>query len=111
MAIASRDLPVGTTLRARYKGRTYHLTVIDIGGGRRRFRLQDGRDFRSPSGAGRAVMGGIACNGWRFWSHAEATDATSGDTTADTAIIRNTPRPRPDPPPTGDVRRPRRHGR
>ena len=111
MAIESRTLPVGTTLVARYKGRVYRLTVIEIGGGQRRFRLADGRDFRSPSGAGRAVMGGIACNGWRFWSHAEATGAPSRDTGADTGQSGAGPRPCPDPPPARDMRRPRRNGR
>jgi hypothetical protein len=32
-----------------------------------RFRV-DGQDYRSPSSAGKAVMDGVACNGWRFWS-------------------------------------------
>ena len=36
--------------------------------GKLRFRLADGREFGSPSAAGSAVMGGISCNGWRFWS-------------------------------------------
>lgn len=36
-----------------------------------RYRLEDGREFRSLSSAGSAVMGGIACNGWRFWSVAD----------------------------------------
>jgi len=33
-----------------------------------RYRLEDGREFKSPSSAGSAIMGGSACNGWRFWS-------------------------------------------
>jgi hypothetical protein len=32
------------------------------------YRLEDGRQFKSPSSAASAVMGGIAANGWRFWS-------------------------------------------
>jgi hypothetical protein len=32
------------------------------------YRLEDGREFRSPSSAASAVMGGTAANGWRFWS-------------------------------------------
>ena len=108
MAIASRDLPVGTQLVGRYKGRTYHLTVVDIGGGRRRFRLIDGRQFRSPSGAGRAVMGGIACNGRRFWSPAAAPGASVGDTAADTGHTEARRAPGPERPHARDVRRPRR---
>jgi hypothetical protein len=30
--------------------------------------LEDGKRFTSPSAAGSAVMGGTACNGWRFWA-------------------------------------------
>jgi len=33
-----------------------------------RFRLDDGTEHRSPSSAGKQAMGGVACNGWRFWS-------------------------------------------
>jgi hypothetical protein len=32
------------------------------------FTLEDGKKFKSPSAAGSAVMGGTACNGWRFWT-------------------------------------------
>jgi hypothetical protein len=32
------------------------------------YRLKGGREFTSPSAAGSAVMGGVACNGWRFWT-------------------------------------------
>ena len=30
-----------------------------------------GKRYPSLSAAGEAVMGGISCNGWRFWSLAE----------------------------------------
>jgi hypothetical protein len=33
-----------------------------------RYRLQNGKEFTSPSSAGREVTGGVAVNGWRFWS-------------------------------------------
>ena len=36
--------------------------------GKPRYRLEDGWEFTSPSAAGSAVMGGVARNGWRFWS-------------------------------------------
>jgi hypothetical protein len=32
------------------------------------YALEDGKKFKSPSAAGSAVMGGTACNGWRFWT-------------------------------------------
>jgi hypothetical protein len=71
MAIANRDLPVGTRLVAKYKGQTFRAQKEADG-----FRLEwpEGWElptdklFKSPSAAGSAVMGGTACNGWRFWS-------------------------------------------
>ena len=82
MAIENRDLAVGTRLVARYKGTTHHATVVrgqlkdgvyvtvteegepnTLG-----YRLDDGRGYKSLSAAGSAIMGGQACNGWRFWS-------------------------------------------
>lgn len=68
MAIQNRNLAVGTRLVARYKGKEYLATVVEGDHGNVHFRLEDGREFNSPSAAGTAVMGGISCNGWRFWS-------------------------------------------
>jgi len=67
MAITNRTLEAGTRLVGRYKGVTRSLEVIE-GEGSLRFRLDDGQEFRSLSAAGSAVMGGVACNGWRFWT-------------------------------------------
>jgi hypothetical protein len=62
---------------ARYKKAEHTATVVEGEGGGLRYRLEDGREFKSPSAAGSAVMGGVACNGWRFWSLAgEAKPAT-----------------------------------
>jgi len=66
--IENRDLAVGTRLVARYKKAEHTATVVEGEGGGPRYRLEDGREFKSPSAAGSAVMGGVACNGWRFWS-------------------------------------------
>ena len=70
MAITDRNLAPGTRLVAKYKGETVYATVLESGvelaplpGGRALGPL-----FKSVSAAGSAVMGGIACNGWRFWS-------------------------------------------
>jgi Restriction Enzyme Adenine Methylase Associated len=61
-------LVAGMRLVARYKG-TQHMAEVVMGeDGKIRFRLADGREFKSPSAAGSAVMSGVACNGWRFWS-------------------------------------------
>ena len=71
MPIENRNLAVGTRLVAKYKKVTYFCEVVETEAGVR-YRLEDGRGFKSPSAAGTAVLGGQACNGWRFWS-AEAT--------------------------------------
>ena len=68
MAIKDRNLTPGTRLRAHYKREMHSCEVVETEAGLR-FRLADGREFVSVSGAGAAVMGGIACNGWLFWSH------------------------------------------
>ena len=74
-------LEQGTMLVGKYKGAEYTATVATDDEGKTRYRLEDGREFKSPSAAGSAVMGGVACNGWRFWSlqgdtpHADAKAA------------------------------------
>ncbi len=70
----------GTRLTAKYKGAEYGATFVAAEDGDR-FRLDDGQEFNSLSAAGAAVMGGIACNGWRFWSIAPtlATEAPPKD--------------------------------
>ena len=70
MPIENRNLEAGTRLAARYKGTTYTCEVVQTEEGLR-YRLEDGREFKSPSSAASAVMGGMAANGWRFWSLAE----------------------------------------
>src|SRR3990170_1507467 len=67
MAIEDRSLKAGTKLVARYKGQEHTAEVIETEEGLR-YRLEDGKEFKSPSSAGSAIMGGSACNGWRFWS-------------------------------------------
>ena len=68
MALPNRDLKVGTKLEARYKGQVYRAEVAAGEDGKLAYRLEDGQEFTSPSAAGSAVMGGVACNGWRFRS-------------------------------------------
>ena len=79
MSITDRNLKSGTRLASCYKGREYSADVVQTEEGAR-YRLEDGREFKSPSSAGSAVMGGKACNGWRFWSlaHGEAIKARAG---------------------------------
>jgi len=68
MSIENRNLKPGQVLVARYKQREHRCEVVKGEEGKVRYRLKDGREFASPSAAGSAVMGGTACNGWRFWS-------------------------------------------
>ena len=74
-------LEPGIVLVARYKGAEHRAEVIRGEDGKTRYRLADGREFKSPSAAASAVMGGVAANGWRFWSlqgdtpHADARAA------------------------------------
>ncbi len=67
MPIENRELRDGMKLAAKYKGETWTAEVGQTEDGLR-IKLEDGRGFKSPSAAGSAVMGGSACNGWRFWS-------------------------------------------
>ena len=68
--IEDRNLKAGTKLVARYKGEEYVCNVIEITDGIRYQVLDTGKTsiHKSPSSAGSEVMGGSACNGWRFWS-------------------------------------------
>jgi hypothetical protein len=75
MPIENRELQVGTRLVARYKKQEHWATVVEGEKGGLRYRLDDGQEFKSLSSAGSAVMGGVACNGWRFWSVAEGGKA------------------------------------
>ena len=74
MAIEDRNLAAGTKLVARYKGKEYTAEAVETEEGLR-YRLEDGKEFKSLSSAGSAVMGGSACNGWRFWSLAGSEEA------------------------------------
>jgi len=67
MPITDRNLGAGTKLLATYKKQEVLCEVVETDEGVR-YRLADGRTFKSPSAAGSAVMGGVACNGWRFWT-------------------------------------------
>ena len=67
MPIEDRNLEPGTVLSARYKKQDRTCEVVQTEDGPR-YRLDDGSEHRSPSSAGKAAMGGVACNGWRFWS-------------------------------------------
>ena len=67
VVIEDRDLKAGTVLKVRHKGKEHECTVVKTDD-RLRYRLKDGKEFNSPSSAGREITGGVAVNGWRFWS-------------------------------------------
>ena len=67
MPITNRDLPAGTILVATYKKEQHRALVLESDNGKG-YELDGGTIYRSLSAAGSAVMGGTACNGWRFWS-------------------------------------------
>jgi hypothetical protein len=81
-------LVAGMRLVARYKGEQCMAEVVTGDDGKIRFRLADGREFTSPSAAGSAVMSGVACNGWRWWSvkSTGAAEATSTPREATAAL-------------------------
>lgn len=66
MPLENRNLEPGTVLAARHKGKDRTCEVVRTDDGLR-YRLDDGTEHKSPSSAGKAVVG-HACNGWVFWS-------------------------------------------
>ena len=70
MPLTREQATPGAQLHGCYKGEDFDATVVQTEHGLC-YRLADGRGFRSPSGAARAVMSGVSCNGWRFWSLAD----------------------------------------
>jgi len=67
MPIENRNLTKGTKLTGRYHKQTYSCEVVENAEGKLMYRLEDGREFKSPSAAGMAITG-HACDGWVFWS-------------------------------------------
>ena len=67
-ATERKSIAAGQTLVAKYKGTEYRLAVTALEDGALRYDLADGRTFRSLSAAGSAIMLGVSCNGWRFFS-------------------------------------------
>ncbi len=98
--IEDRNLKADTKLVARYKGKDFTCEVVDTKEGRRYIiegivdpATENHTKFKSPSAAGSAVMGGSACNGWRFWSveGQEPKSRQSKTKKADTADFRRIP--------------------
>ena len=111
MPIENRNLTKGTKLTGRYHKQSYSCEVVENAEGKLHYRLEDGREFKSPSAAGMAITG-HACDGWVFWSvQTEETtakpDAEKQETKAAPAVETNQAK---EPAPTGsrqdDPRRP-----
>jgi rubrerythrin len=66
MPIENRNLSPGTVLVATYKKAAHTCEVVEREG--KTLYEYAGKTYTSPSAAGSAVMGGVSCNGWRFWS-------------------------------------------
>ncbi len=84
MPINDRNLKPGTRLVGKYHKQTYTCEVVEVDG-KLKFRLQDGREFKSPSAAGMAITG-KSCNGWAFWSVETATSAAQPPTQTQPAV-------------------------
>jgi hypothetical protein len=67
MTIKNRNLTVGMTLVGKYHKQEHKCQVVQGEGDKLRYRLEDNREFKSPSAAGMAITG-HACDGWVFWS-------------------------------------------
>jgi hypothetical protein len=85
MPLENRDLEVGTRLVGRYRKQEHFAEVVAAEDGSVRYKLSDGREFKSLSAAGSAVMGGQSCNGWRFWSLAGGDEPPETETSAEEA--------------------------
>jgi hypothetical protein len=74
---------------ARHKKQHFVCEVVqtDAGVG---YRVGD-KDFTSPSSAGRDVTGGVAVNGWRFWSLEGALKPRSAKTATKKAPAKKAP--------------------
>ncbi len=96
MPINDRNLKPGTKLVGKYHKQTYTCEVVEADG-KLKFRLQDGREVKSPSAAGMAITG-KSCNGWAFWSvqTTEAAPAAETQPAAETAAPAETTTEQPE---------------
>ncbi len=104
MAIEDRNLKPGTKLWVTYKKKEHRAEVIEgEKEGKVRYRLEDGREFKSPSSLGTAVTG-KACNGWTFWSVEEAYEWAGSDEGGDSSTTTFRRVPNQKGVPEGEVR-------
>src|SRR5208283_4772665 len=89
--IENRNLTTGTRLTAHYHKQSHTCEVTEKEG-KPSYKLEDGREFKSPSAAGTAITGG-ACNGWAFWSLEADQEAKPPETQEEVATTTETPTP------------------
>ena len=82
MPIENRNLTKGTKLTGRYHKQTYSCEVVEDAEGKLHYKLEDGREFKSPSAAGMAITG-HSCDGWKFWSVVTEENAAAPDAVND----------------------------
>ncbi len=90
MPIENRDLKAGTKLVAKYHKTLYRAEVLEGENGKVRYKLEDGREFKSSSAAGMAITN-KACNGWAFWSVETALTTPAQPTETSQTSAENTP--------------------
>ncbi len=108
MPIENRNLKPGTHLVGRYHKQSYSCEVIEGEGSKLRYRLIDGREFKSPSAAGMAITG-HACDGWVFWSIDTAAVTTEVQQESSQKVVAPTP-PVTESSPTSFFRTPNQKG-
>lgn len=74
MTIENRNLWAGAKLVATYKKAEHFCEVLKTDEGLA-FQFKDGKVFKSPSSAGKAITGRVSCDGWKFWSLASEGSA------------------------------------
>ena len=92
MPIENRNLTKGTKLTGRYHKQTYTCEVVEDAEGKLRYKLEDGREFKSPSAAGMAITG-HSCDGWKFWSLQTKETATPAEPENKEQPTKQTPEP------------------
>lgn len=65
-ATERKAMAAGMTVTAKDKKAEHTAQVVAGEEDKLLDRFADGREFKSPSTAGSAVMVGVACNSWRF---------------------------------------------
>jgi rubrerythrin len=90
MPIENRNLTKGTKLTGRYHKQSYSCEAVENAEGKLRYRLEDGREFKSPSAAGMAITG-HACDGWVFWTMQTEENATANVQSQESATIETSP--------------------